>query len=80
MNYSEAYFCKLFKQCFNKNFTAYLTEYRVKEAKKMLEQPTINVKDVGKAVGYTDSNYFTRVFKRVTGQTPTEYRLSVFSR
>ena len=73
MNYSEAYFCKLFKQCFNKNFTAYLTEYRVKEAKKMLEQPTINVR-------YTDSNYFTRVFKRVTGQTPTEYRLSVFSR
>ena len=28
MNYSDAYFCKLFKQCFNKNFTSYLTEYR----------------------------------------------------
>ena len=27
MNYSEPYFCKLFKQCFNKNFTSYLTEY-----------------------------------------------------
>lgn len=74
MNYSEAYFCKLFKQCFNKNFTAYLTEYRVKEAKRMLEQPAMNVKDVGRAVGYMDSNYFTRVFKRITGQTPTEYR------
>ncbi len=78
MNYSEAYFCKLFKQCFSKNFTSYLTEYRVKEAKRMLEQPTVNVKDVGKAVGYMDSNYFARVFKRITGQTPTEYRMCIF--
>ena len=79
MNYSEAYFCKLFKQYFNKNFTAYLTEYRVKVAKKMLEQPTVNVKEVGKAVGYMDSNYFARVFKRITGKTPTEYRADIFS-
>lgn len=74
MNYSEPYFCKLFKQCFNQNFTSYLTEYRIAEAKKLLEQPTVNVKDVGKAVGYSDSNYFTKVFKRITGQSPTEYR------
>ncbi len=80
MNYSEAYFCKLFKQCFNKNFTAYLTEYRVKEAKRLLEQPTINVKEVGKAVGYMDPNYFARVFKRITGQNPTEYRSAIFTK
>lgn len=80
MNYSEPYFCKLFKQCFNKNFTSYLTEYRVEEAKKMLEQPTVNVKDIGKAVGYADSNYFAKVFKRITGQSPTEYRLYIFQK
>lgn len=80
MNYSEAYFCKLFKQCFNKNFTAYLTEYRVEQAKKLLEEPTVNVKEIGKAVGYTDSNYFAKVFKRITGQSPTEYRLCIFQR
>lgn len=80
MNYSEAYFCKLFKQCFSKNFTSYLTEYRVAEAKKMLGEPTVNVKDVGKSVGYMDSNYFARVFKRITGQTPTEYRAGIFQR
>ena len=74
MNYSEPYFCKLFKQYFDQNFTAYLTEYRIAEAKKLLEQPTFNIKDVGKAVGYSDSNYFTKVFKRITGQSPTEYR------
>ena len=80
MNYSEAYFCKLFKQCFNKNFTSYLTEYRVVEAKRMLAMPTVNVKDIGRAVGYSDSNYFAKVFKRITGQSPTEYRLCIFQR
>lgn len=80
MNYSEAYFCKLFKQCFGQNFTSYLTEYRVDEAKKMLAQPTVNVKEVGKAVGYGDANYFAKVFKRITGQSPTEYRQEIFQK
>ena len=80
MNYSEAYFCKLFKQCFHKNFTSYLTEFRVAEAKKMLEEPTVNVKEIGKAVGYADSNYFAKVFKRITGQSPTAYRMVIFQR
>ncbi len=74
MNYSETYFCKLFKQCFKVNFTAYLAEYRMNEAKKVLANPRINIKDVGRSCGYADSNYFTRVFKRITGYTPTEYR------
>ena len=74
MNYSEAYFCKLFKQFFGKNFTSYLTEYRIEMAKKMLQTPTVNIKEIGKAVGYADSNYFAKVFKRVTGESPSEYR------
>ncbi len=77
-NYSEPYFCRLFKQSFGQNFTSYLTEYRINMAKKMLEQPTVNVKDIGKNVGYEDSNYFTKVFRRITGQSPTEYRNTVF--
>ena len=77
-NYSEPHFCRLFKQSFGQNFTSYLTEYRINMAKKMLEQPTVNVKDVGKNVGYEDSNYFTKVFRRITGQSPTEYRNTVF--
>lgn len=78
MNYSEAYFCKLFKQCFSCNFTAYLAQFRMEEAKKLLAEPTVNVKIVGEAVGYSDSNYFAKVFKRYTGVTPTEYRLELF--
>ena len=74
MNYSDAYFCKIFKQCFKVNFTTYLANYRIEEAKKLLENPLVNIKEIGKACGYTDSNYFARVFKHTTGLTPTEYR------
>lgn len=74
MNYSDAYFCKLFKQCFDQNFTSYLTGFRVNEAKKLLRDRSISVKDVSMQVGYYDSNYFAKVFKRITGMIPSEYR------
>ena len=80
MNYSEVYFCRLFKQCFDQNFTAYLTRLRVKEAKKLLEDPRANIKDVSRSVGYSDSKYFSKIFKRITGQSPTEYRMVIFQR
>lgn len=76
MGYSEAYFCKLFKQCFRVNFSAYLNEYRIEKAKVLMADPRINIKDIGIACGYSDSNYFARVFKRITGQTPSDYRLA----
>ena len=76
LRYSDAYFCKLFKQCFKVNFSAYLNQYRVDKAKKLILDSRLSLKDVGTAVGYSDANYFTRVFKRLTGQTPSEYRLA----
>lgn len=74
LHYSDAYFCRFFKQNFDKNFIMYLSELRVKKAKELLSDVTVNVKDVSRMVGYQDSNYFTKVFKRVTGITPSEYR------
>lgn len=79
MNYSDAYFCKIFKHCFDKSFIVYLSEFRVEKAKRLLEDALNNVKDVSCKVGYRDSNYFTKVFKRVTGVTPSEYRMQVLA-
>lgn len=76
IGYSEPYFCKMFKQQFGQSFTSYLAEYRVGEAKKMLEQPNVNVKEIGARVGYADNNYFTKVFKRLEGLNPSEYRMN----
>lgn len=75
MNYSDAYFCKIFKQCFDKSFIVYLSEYRVEKAKQLLSDVKNNVKDISQKVGYRDPNYFAKVFKRVVGVTPTEYRV-----
>ena len=74
LHYSDVYFCKFFKQNFEKNFIGYLSELRVEKAKELLRDLTINIKDVSRRVGYHDSGYFTKVFKRITGVTPSEYR------
>lgn len=78
--YSDAHFCKIFKHCFDKNFTAYLTEFRVEKAKKLLLDVSVNIKDICTQVGFHDSNYFTRVFKRTVGETPSEYRNHVLGK
>ena len=79
LNYSEVYFCKLFKQCFRVNFSAYLNDYRISKAMELLRTTDLGVKDVSLACGYADSSYFARVFKRQTGQTPTDYRTGLNS-
>ncbi len=79
MNYSDAYFCKIFKQCFGVSFVMYLADLRVKKAKEMLEDITINIKEISGLVGYQDPNYFTKVFKRMVGMTPSDYRIKALN-
>ncbi len=74
MGYSDAYFSKLFKQYFNQNFTAYLTEYRIKKAKELLTDTNNSIKDISRMVGYEDSNYFAKIFKRIVGEIPSKFR------
>lgn len=74
MNYSDAYFCKLFKQCFDQNFTAYLARFRINEARRLLQDKNASVRGVSMLVGYYDANYFAKVFKRIAGMNPSEYR------
>ena len=74
MGYSDAYFSKFFKQYFNQNFTAYLTEYRIKKAKELLTDTNNSIKDISRMVGYEDSNYFAKIFKRIVGEIPSKFR------
>lgn len=76
LNYSDPYFCRFFKLNFDKNFIMYLSELRVERAKELLSDMTVNVRDVGLKVGFRDSGYFAKVFKRITGMTPSEYRIA----
>ena len=54
----------------------YILCRRIDAAKKLLEQDDMLVSDVAGAVGFDDANYFSRVFKKETGQTPREFRRS----
>ena len=42
----------------------------------MLLQTRLSIREISLACGYTDANYFARVFKRITGKTPSEYRIT----
>ena len=49
----------------------------MEKAKELLADISVNVKDISQRVGYRDSNYFAKVFKRIVGVTPSEYRLAL---
>ena len=68
------YFCRLFKNCFDKTFIMYLNDLRMAKAVELLKDISINIKEISGRVGYRDANYFTRIFKKKMGMTPSEFR------
>ena len=63
-----------FKQETNMTITAYQQKIRIHQAKHLLKNEIIPIEEVAWKVGYEDSSYFTRVFKKDTGHTPSHYR------
>ncbi len=74
VNVSPYYFSKLFKEEAGENFIDFLTRVRMDHAKELLRDETLSIKEIGFRVGYTDPNYFSRIFKKQTNMTPREWR------
>ena len=74
VNISPNYFSAMFSQEIGQTFVEYLTEKRISEAKRMLRQTEMRSSEIAFAVGFRDSYYFSFVFKKVSGCTPSEYR------
>lgn len=74
VNMNSAYFSRLFKKEVGMGFAQYLTEYRIGIACELLRGKELRVAEVAEQTGYEDDNYFSKVFKRVTGCSPTQYR------
>ncbi|WP_426446722.1 response regulator transcription factor [Paenibacillus sp. S-38] len=68
------YFSKLFKKKTGENLISYVQRQRVEQAKKLLLETTLPVKEIGERLGFENENYFFRTFKRWTNETPGTYR------
>lgn len=71
---SPYYFSKLFKQEQGENFIEYLTRIRMQNARQLLMNQNYSIKEICAMCGYSDPNYFSRIFKKYEGVTPREYR------
>ena len=73
VNISPYYFSKIFKEETGENFIEYLTRVRIDKAKELLVDANVSVKEAGIQSGYSDPNYFSRIFKMQMDMTPSEY-------
>lgn len=74
---SPNYFSRVFREQGATTFSDYLTQVRIGKAKFMLEKYDLPLSQIAQRCGFNDFNYFYKVFKKVVGRTPTEYRNSV---
>lgn len=71
---SESHFCHLFKETMGKSAKEYLLEVRIKKAASIISGTDISISDAAFMCGFTDANYFSRAFKKITGKKPSELR------
>ncbi|MFK2826678.1 helix-turn-helix domain-containing protein [Bacillus sp. B190/17] len=76
---SPTYFSRLFKSATGTNFVEYITHLRIEKAKTLLMDLNYTVYQIAFEVGYSNSHYFSRVFKTIVGKTPSEYRNSILA-
>lgn len=74
LHISESYLGKLFKYKTEYTFSDFLKLYRIKASIELLEKSDLKVYEIADAVGYTDPKYFSKVFTKIVGIKPTEYR------
>jgi AraC-like DNA-binding protein len=71
---STFYFCKLFKRATGFNFTVFVSRTRTEKAKNLLLNPNLRISEIAYEVGFQSLTHFNRIFKKIVGQSPTEYR------
>ena len=65
---------RLFKKCMNITLFGYIQEYRIERSLEYLENPSCSITESGLLSGFSDSNYYTKVFTKIKGCTPRQYR------
>lgn len=79
VGFSSFYLSKLIKETFNINYSAYLTQIRISKAKDLLEKGDLTISEIAYEVGYSEPKYFSNVFRKSEGMSPSEYRKQFIS-
>jgi len=74
LNVSETHLSRLFKEVSNVNFLYYLNAFRINKSIYLLKNSTINISEIAFNCGFLNPGYYTKIFKRFLGITPTAYR------
>ena len=80
MHVSTFYFCKVFRKAVGIAFTDCLGRVCVEQAKRLLLNPHLRVSEIAYAVGFQSLTHFNRMFRQMTGESPTRFRDKVTSR
>ena len=71
---NKFYLSKIFKETYGTTVNNYLISKRITRAKQLLRFTDMTVDEIGITVGMGDANYFSRMFRKVEGSSPREYR------
>lgn len=74
LNINPVYLSVVFKSGVGMNYSKYLAQVRVEKSKQLLKDYKLNLTQVANAVGYDSANYFSSLFRKLTGIKPSEYR------
>ncbi|MCU6791323.1 response regulator [Paenibacillus sp. WQ 127069] len=74
VNFTEPYLSSLFKKETGETMIEYMIRIRMKKAREMLKDPNVKIYEIADAIGYSDPNYFAKLFKKIEGIYPQEYR------
>ena len=72
--------CREFKSCYQTSPLQYLHRVRIQAAKSLLVETNLKIHEISYETGYENVNHFIAHFKKITGMTPTEYRLDPLGR
>jgi two-component system response regulator YesN len=71
---TPTYLSSLFRKETGKTISEYIIEVRIEKSKELLKKQRVKLFEIAREVGYSDANYFAKVFKMQIGLTPSEYR------
>ena len=75
---SEGYFCQLFKDVMKQSAIEYLNTVRTEKAEHLLKTTSMSISEIAFYCGFSDANYFSRTYKKIKHESPTETRLKSF--